>query len=196
MMTPQIMRRPTRRCQRWPRYLLGVVCMPLLVSTTVYAQKGMGDRIGVARQGLKPSPIELSGTIVSVETHPCAKTTGHAVVGTHLIVKGTDGQQYNLHLGPAYAVAALTESLQPGRAIGAVVFRTPQMPENQYVVSTLRLGTDKAIQLRDSSLRPFWSRQSHLQSSPNQGFPRRGWGYGGGRGCGRGRCGGFGRCMF
>jgi hypothetical protein len=180
--------RPATRSRRWPRYLLGAVCIPLLVSTMVHAQKGMGDPIGVARQGLKPSLVELSGTIVSVETHPCAKTTGRAVVGTHLIVKGADGQQYNLHLGPAYAVASLTESLQPGQAIEAVVFRTPQMPENQYVVSTLRLGAGKVVQLRDSSLRPSWSRQGRLQSSPNQGFPR----YGQGRGWG---CG-WGRCMF
>ncbi len=186
--------------------LLAVVCISPWVCSAAYAQKGMGDQVGVARQGLNPPMAQLSGRIVSIETHPCEKTTGPAPVGTHLIVEGTEGQRYNLHLGPASAVAPLITPLQPGKQIEAVAFRTSKMPENQYVVTTLRLEDGKVLAFRDSDLRPFWARRTGPEGGRNQGFA----GHGKGRGFGRQsrwqsarqggpRCGlrrGLGRCIF
>jgi hypothetical protein len=134
----------------------------------------MGDQIGVVRQGLKPPLTTLSGKVLSLETHPCEKTTGPAPAGTHLIIEGTDGKKYNLHLGPADAVASIAESLRPGRQIEAAVFRTSKMPEDQYVVSALRLDNNRILRLRDADLRPFWSRRSQLGQGWNQGFAGRG----------------------
>jgi len=161
--------------------LFAMVCISPWVCSAAYAQKGMGDQVGVARQGLKPPMTQLSGQIVSIETHPCEKTTGPALAGTHLIVEGTEGKQYNLHLGPANAVAPIVEPLQPGKQIQVVAFRTSQMPENQYVVTTLRLEDGKVLVLRDSDLRPFWSRWGGPGRGSNQGFAGRGQGRGFGR---------------
>jgi hypothetical protein len=172
------MRQQTSHLSPWSRLLLAVVCVWPLFSSTVYAQKGMGDQDGVARQGLRPSLTRLTGKILSVETHPCEKTTGPALAGTHLIVEGTDGKRYNLHLGPANAVASIVTPLQPGVPIEVTAFRTSKMPEDQYVVSTLLLENSKMVQLRDSDLRPFWSRRSDLPGGRNQGFAGRGPGRG------------------
>jgi hypothetical protein len=164
----------------WPGLLLTVVCAWPLLSSTAYAQKGMGDQDGVARQGVRPPLTRLTGKILSVETHPCEKTTGPALEGTHLIVESADGKRYNLHLGPANAVASIVKPLQPGVPIEVTAFRTSKMPEGQYVVSTLLLENARVVQLRDSDLRPFWSRRSGLGGGRNQGFA----GYGQGRGFG------------
>lgn len=160
----------------WPGLLLAAVCIWPLISSAAYAQKGMGDQTGVARQGLRPPLVQLSGKVLSVETHPCEKTTGHALMGAHLTVAGADGKQYNLHLGPAGAVAPITESLPPGSRVEVVAFRTSQMPENQYVATTLRLEAGNVLVLRDSNLRPFWSGQGGLGGGRNQEFT--GWGRG------------------
>lgn len=164
-----------------PKLLFAVVCISSWACSATFAQKGMGDQVGVARQGLKPPMTQLSGKIRSVETHPCEKTTGPALAGTHLIVEGTDGKQYNLHLGPANAVASIIEPLQPGKQIEVVAFRTSEMPEDQYVVTTLRLEDGKEIVLRDSDIRPFWSRRGGPGNRSNQGLA----GHGKGRGFGR-----------
>ncbi len=186
--------------------LFAVVCISPWACSAVYAQKGMGDQVGVARQGLKPPMAQLSGRIVSIETHPCEKTTGPALAGTHLIVEGIDDRQYNLHLGPANAVAPIIEPLQPGTKIEVVAFRTSKMPEDQYVVTTLRLEDGKVLAFRDSDLRPFWARRGGPGSGSNQGLT----GHGKGRGFGwqsqwqsaphggawRGSRRGSGRCIF
>lgn len=196
----------TRHISAWPKLLFAVVCISPWVCSAAYAQKGMGDQVGVVRRGLKPPMTQLSGKIVSIETHPCEKTTGPALAGTHLIVEGTDGKQYNLHLGPASAVAPIVEPLQPDKQIEVVAFRTSQMPANQYVATTLRLEGGKVLVLRDSDLRPFWSRRTGPGGGSNRGLSR----YGQGRGFGRQSrcqstphrgpwCGsrrGSGRCIF
>jgi len=182
------------------------VCAVLLASSGAYAQKGMGDQTGVARQHLELPIVQLAGKIVSVETHPCEKTTGPATEGTHLIIEGTDGKQYNLHLGPANVVAPIIEPLQPGKQIEVVAFRTSKMPEDQYVVTTLRLEDGKVLAFRDSDLRPFWAKRAGPGGGRSQGLA----GYGKRRGFGRQSrwqsaprrgpwCGsrlGSGRCIF
>jgi hypothetical protein len=160
--------------------LFAVACIPLLASQVVHAQKGMGDLIGVARKGLQPPRMNVSGKILSIETHRCEKATGRAVAGTHLIVEGTDGAQYNLHIGPADAVASITESLEPGGQIEAIAFRTSKLPENQYVAISLTLGNGTVAKLRDSNLRPFWAGRNRLSMAGNcrcRSY-QRGWGFG------------------
>ncbi len=195
----------TRHVSAWPKLLFAAVCISSWACSATLAQKGMGDQIGVVRQGLKPPLTQFSGKIVSIETHPCEKTTGPAPAGTHLIVEGTDGEQYNLHLGPANVVAPIIAPLQPGKQIKVVAFRTSRMPGNQYVATTLRLKDGRVLVLRDSDLRPFWSGQGGRGRGSYQGFAGRGPGRGFGRqsrwqstpnrGAGRGPRRGLGRCI-
>ena len=159
--------------------VVAIACF-LTPPQAAYAQKGMGDPTGMARQGLQPPLTKLAGKVLSIETHPCEKTTGRAVVGTHLILEAADGRQYNLHVGPADAVASIVESLEPRTPIEVVGFRTSKLPENQYVATRLTLADGTVVRLRDSSLRPFWAGQGRRAMGRNQGFagPRRGWGRG------------------
>jgi len=154
--------------KRWGLFF-AIACVLLTAASGVYAQKGMGDPAGVVRQGLRPTPRMLSGKLISTETHPCEKTTGPSPAGTHLIVTGDDGREYNLHLGPADAVAAIVDTLDPGAPIAARVFRTSNMAEHHYVVITLMPGGDRVITLRDANLRPFWSIQSRLEDDRGRG---------------------------
>ncbi|MBE0535261.1 MAG: hypothetical protein IH624_06280 [Phycisphaerae bacterium] len=176
MRTEQMPRRSTARMCGCKGLLFGAACLPLLFSAA-HAQKGMGDREGVVRQGLRPALATLSGKIVSVETHPCEKTTGPSPAGTHVIVAGVGGVEYNVHLGPAAAVEAIAEQLRAGSRIEAAAFRTVKLPNNHYVAVTLRLQDSKGVfHLRDANLRPFWSERSRLEARNKQKCGR-------GRGC-------------
>lgn len=148
------------RQERFPggwRVFAMVACV-ILAGSAAHAQKGVGDPIGVARQGLEPALTSVSGVVQSVQTHPCENTTGRAVAGTHIMLGGDDGQEYNLHLGPADAVSALAKRLKPGTRIDVVVFRTARMSENHYVVTTLT-HEGESVELRGAGLRPVWSQQ-------------------------------------
>lgn len=148
------------RQERFPRGwgVFAMVACVMLAGSVAHAQKGVGDPIGVVRQGLEPALTSLSGVVQSVQTHPCENTTGPAVAGTHIMLRGDDGQEYNLHLGPADAIAALAERLALGARIEVVAFRTARMSENHYVVTTLT-HEGEAVELRDARLRPAWSQQ-------------------------------------
>ena len=136
----------------------------VLIPTMTYAQKGMGDYEGVGRQQIKPTVVRLTGIVEKIETHPCEHTTGWAELGTHLIIKDTRNQKLNIHLGPTEEVADIVRRLSAGKKINVLGFRTEKMPANQYVAKTLILG-DQVIGLRDSMLRPYWSRNSLLAKS-------------------------------
>ena len=135
-----------------------------LIPTMTYAQKGMGDYEGVGRQQIKPPVVRLTGIVEEIKTHPCEHTTGRAELGTHLIIKDTRNQELNIHLGPTEDVADIVRRLSAGKKINVLGFRTEKMPANQYVAKTLILG-DQLIHLRDSMLRPYWSRNSLLAKS-------------------------------
>ena len=132
-----------------------------LIPAITYAQKGMGDYEGVGRQRVKPPVVSITGIVEKIETHPCENTTGRAELGTHLIIEGNRNQKLNIHLGPTEDVADIVRRISAGRKIKVLGFRTEKMPANQYVAKTLVLG-DQFIGLRDSMLRPFWSRNSLL----------------------------------
>jgi len=148
----------------------------------VFAQKGMGDPIGVARQSVKPEVTSLSGELTAVETHPCEKTTGHALAGTHILLKNSNGETLNVHLGPAEAdvVKGIVKQLVVGKDISAAAFRTDKMPKLNFVAVSLTFD-DKTVVLRDEGLRPVWAGEGP------RGWQQRGMrGRGHGRGWGRG----------
>ena len=130
-----------------------------LCSIPAYAQKGMGDYTGIAREPLKPPVIRLSGTVHEIRTHPCEHTTGKAEIGTHLILKNSRNQQLNIHIGPATAVADIVKKLPVGKKIEILGFRTEKMPSDHYVAKQVIIGS-QAIDLRDAALRPFWAGSS------------------------------------
>lgn len=159
----------------------------------VYAQRGVGDPQGVAQQAVRPEVVTLEGTVVEVQTGPCENTTGHAWIGTHVVLKTADGQQLNVHLGPAGAgqVAFLADALTAGLPVKVRAFRTAQLKEGHYVAQAVTYGDDRTVQLRDDNLRPAWAggRGGGGGLGPGAG----GWGMGPGAGMGRGRgAGGWG----
>ena len=133
------------------------VCLSILISTaTSHGQLGMGDRKGIVQQGLKPRLVRLSGTLQQIQTHPCESTTGTADLGTHLILDDKDGQELNIHLGPAIEVSEIVKRLTLRARVDLIGFRTDKMLSNHYVAKTLILP-NHIIPLRDSDLRPYWS---------------------------------------
>ncbi len=167
-----------------------------VVASCAYAQRGMGDPVGVASQAVRPEVVALSGEVLKVNTEPCKMTTGPAYLGTHFLLKTPKGEELNVHLGPADRVSYVTEQLPLGENVTVNAFRTAKMPENHYVAQSVTFdGT--TIQLRDENLRPLWARNNtalrgrgESQWVPGRG-QRRDWGRGPGRGWGRGP--GYGR---
>ena len=137
--------------------VLATALIVLIWATVAPAQRGMGDSRGIAQQSLKPSLVRISGRLEEIKTHPCESTTGQAELGTHLILKDKSGQELNIHLGPAPAVSEVVKQLTVGKSLDLLGFRTDKMPPNHYAATTLILA-DRVIQLRDSDLRPYWSR--------------------------------------
>ena len=158
----------------------------------------MGEPAGVARQAVKPEVVSLSGKVLTVKTEPCKMTTGRAYIGTHFLLETPEGEELNIHLGPAAAVDYVTDQLPVGENVTVDAFCTAKMPENHYVAQSLTFN-NTSIRLRDVSLRPFWARGNAVpprrgepQWGPGRG-PGRGWGSGRGYGPGWGRGSGGGR---
>ena len=137
--------------------MLATALIVLIWATVTPGQQGMGDSKGVAQQRLKPSLVRISGRLEQIKTHPCDNTTGQAELGTHLILKDKSGQELNIHLGPAPAMSKIVDQLAVGKSLDLLGFRTDKMPSNHYAATTLILA-NRVIQLRDSDLRPCWSR--------------------------------------
>ncbi len=150
--------------QRCEGILASAVLVAMLFSTTGYAQKGMGDHEGMARKAVKPPIVRISGILQEIRTHPCERTTGRALIGTHLILKDSQNREFNIHLGPTVEVADIVKRLSVGKEIEILVFRTEKMPADHRVATTLILG-GRTIQLRDSMLRPSWSRSGRYAES-------------------------------
>lgn len=142
------------------RKLLSVlVGIGLLASVApTFAQRGTGEDIGVARQGLAPEFTKVQGALEKIETGPCKRTTGYAYIGTHLFIRTTEGQVANVHVGSAEAVKPLVAKLTVGEAIEVDAFRTDRLSEGHYVAQTLRTDTEEFL-VRREDLRPFWARQ-------------------------------------
>ena len=137
--------------------MLATALIALIWATVAPGQRGMGDSRGVAQQRLKPSLVRISGRLEEIKTHPCESTTGEAELGTHLILKDKYGKELNIHLGPAPELSEVVKQLTVGKSLDLLGFRTDKMPSNHYAATTLILA-NRTIQLRDSNLRPYWSR--------------------------------------
>lgn len=162
--------------------LLAGVLTPL-----AYAQRGVGDSAGVAQQSTKPELVTLSGEVVAVETKPCEKTTGHGVVGAHILLKTEKGDTLNVHLGWADAVEEIAKQVTVGKKLTVTAFRTDKMPEGQYVAQSVTFD-GKTVQLRDENLRPVWAGGGPRGLQQPMGSGRgMGRGFGRGRGAGRWR---------
>lgn len=92
-------------------FLTVVALLAGATEQSAYAQKGVGDQAGVARQIPKPSLETLTGTILAVETQPCEMTTGQGRIGSHVLLKTEEGEKLNIHLGWADAVAETAKQL-------------------------------------------------------------------------------------
>jgi hypothetical protein len=128
------------------------------------AQRGMGDASGVVRQGLKPASVTLQGTVARVIIGPCEKGTGQSDIGTHIILRTEQGQEQNIHLGPAHLVQGVTDLVSDGGAVTVHAFRTEKMPQGHYNAITVVLDT-QTIHLRDRNLRPVWAGQTPLNAN-------------------------------
>ena len=141
------------------------ILIMLIWTATAPGQLGMGDRKGIVQQGLKPRLVRLSGTLQQIQTHPCESTTGKAELGTHLIIEDKDGQELNIHLGPASKVSEIAKRLTLRTRVDLLGFRTDKMPSNHYVAKTLILP-NHIIPLRESDLRPYWSANRLSEKPP------------------------------
>jgi len=178
------------KAMRW--LIVSGVMLAWSVPAQSYAQRGMGDNSGVAREAVKPVVVSIQGTVREVVTEPCAQTTGRSYLGTHVVL-ATDNAEVNIHLGPAAAVESIAEQLKVDAPIEVAGFRTEKMPENHYVAQVIVIG-DQTLRLRDENLRPVWAGAGRPWSDgPATGQPGNygrgpGWGRGqGGRGAGYGR---------
>jgi len=185
---------------RW--LVVGGVVLAWSVPAQSYAQRGMGDNSGVARDAVKPVVVSIQGKVRKVVTEPCAQTTGRSYLGTHVVLD-TDNAEVNIHLGPAAAVESIAEQLNVDASIEVAGFRTEKMPENHYVAQVIVIG-DQTLRLRDEDLRPVWAGAGRSRgdgpAASQRGNSGRGpgWGRGkGGRGAGSGRGmgAGYGRGM-
>ncbi len=159
---------------------LSFVAVALLAigADPAYAQRGRGDDIGLARQGVRPEIETITGTVSDLLIQPCEMTTGRSIVGAHVILTTPDRGELNVHLGPATDLSDLVADVQKGDAVVAEVFRTEKLPAGQVIAKTLDLDGQQYV-LRDDTLRPVWAGQ--------------GAGRGTGRGMGRGLRGPGGR---
>ena len=146
-----------------------------LAATVAFAQRGVGDPEGVARQAVRPEVVSLAGKVVKVETGPCQMTTGRSPLGTHFLLQTAEGKTLNIHLGPAAAVEFVAKDLSRDKPVKVEAFRTEQMKEGHYVACKLMYG-EQTVTLRDETLQPVWA------MGRGQGGGR-GW-YGGGLGRG------------
>jgi len=140
--------------------LLAAVLVLPIWAAVARGQRGMGDTSGVSQQNLKPALVRISGRLQEIKTHPCDNTTGLAELGTHLILRDRNGNELNIHLGPAPVLSEIVKQLTVGKSLDLLGFRTNKMPSNHYAATRLILD-DRIVHLRDSDLRPYWS-QSRL----------------------------------
>lgn len=148
-------------CTKLSGILAGLL---LLLNTSVYAQKGLGDSTGIAR-GLEQPEIELvEGTLDHIKTGPCEHATGYAYIGTHLFIKSDENNQLlNVHLGAAFAVESFVNGLEIGENITIQGFRTDNLKPLEFIAKEVT-ANGHTLQLRDENLRPFWA--------GDQNFPR------------------------
>lgn len=149
--------------KKMPLTVVAVVFALGVLLSSAFAQRGVGDPDGVARQPAKPKVISLSGRVLEVKTESCQMTTGRSQLGTHLMMEASDGKTLNIHLGPADAVKSLAEELARGTDVKVEAFRTEKTEKGQYIARSLTIG-DRTTELRDQVLRPIWAGQGVIKT--------------------------------
>jgi len=160
----------------FPIFIMIIAPFLLFINTAI-AQKGLGEDAGIVRQGLTLSVISISGKLLEIKSGPCEKTTGKANIGTHLILLGSEGQKFNIHLGPEKAVDHVIDQLSIKQMLSLDVFQTEEMPANAYIAKSLAIN-GKVIHLRDKNLRPSWAypRGSRRGAGKGMGQGNGNWG--------------------
>ena len=143
-----------KRMMNCAAYALAIACW--MAPHTAWAQRGVGDTVGVAQRMVKPDVVALAGELTEITTGPCENTTGRSPLGTHLVIKTKNGDTLNVHLGPAVHVESLVADLSIGDQVDIEGFRTDAMKDGHYVARTVSYG-DRTEQLRDEFLRPVWA---------------------------------------
>lgn len=157
----------------------------LVPAVAVHAQRGVGQGSGIAAGVEVPAIVSFTGRVVEVKTEPCQATTGRASVGTHFLLKKSDGEVLNIHLGPASEVAEIAEELTANRKITATCFRTAKMAAGDYVAKSVTVG-DRTLELRDQGLRPTWAGVVSAKAGQSSDGVTSSWRRRGGRGSRRG----------
>ena len=165
-------------------FMLGLVFAWGWTTSAAYAQKGVGDPTGVARQAIRPEIVTLTGKLMEIKTGACESGTGRSPVGTHVLLRTPSGDQLNVHLGPAAVVAETVAKFSARQKLTIRAFRTEKLEENHYVATSVTFGKT-TVRLRDDTLQPVWAGGN----SGSRGFGA-GWG-GGGRGRGPGYGAGY-----
>ena len=137
---------------------LVLTTITLIAVSSAYGQRGRGETEGLARQGLQPEMVEITGTLDRAETGPCPRTTGRAYIGTHLFIKQDDGTMINLHVGSADAVKPFVDKLEVGQPIQATGFRTERLEKSHYVAKDIT-ADGETLNVRADDLSPFWAQQ-------------------------------------
>ncbi|MFP2995105.1 hypothetical protein ABN763_04310 [Spongiivirga sp. MCCC 1A20706] len=128
----------------------------LVLSTTiVFAQKSVGEKQGMCKQGTNPEIIELKGVVTELKKGPCEYTTGRSLSGTHLFLTTADNKTLNIHLGPTSEVSKFVTDIK-GKNIVVKGFRTEMLPEEHYIAKQLVID-DQVTILRNEKLKPFWA---------------------------------------
>ncbi len=143
----------------WIALALG---LSLVVIPLSWGQKGVGEPVGLARQGATPEIVTLRGQLERVETGPCRQTRGQAYIGTHLFLRTDNGDEINLHIGSAEAVADFVAQLEEGQTLSVEAFRTDLHPAGHYVAKIIRTDSEEWV-IRDEDLSPFWASQRRGQ---------------------------------
>jgi len=133
-----------------------MVALVAVLIPSAMAQKGKGDRTGVARAADRREVTTVSGELLRIKDGECSKTTGRSPTGIHLFLENQKDEEVNLHLGPTEAVSQMVEGLETGDSVTARAFTTDKMEENEHVAVRFRTENEQFI-LRDETLRPVWA---------------------------------------
>lgn len=154
--------------------MIGImIVVSALTASIASGQKGMGEEIGLARQGAQPEIVTLQGNLERIETGPCRHTVGRAYIGTHLFLRMDDGKLINLHIGSAEAVASFVDTLDEGQRLDVDAFRTDRHEENHYVAKILRTD-EREWTVRNEDLSPFWAGQRQQRRGQPEWYRHRG----------------------
>ena len=161
--------------------------LAVLIPCEAFAQRGVGQTVGVARQGTPRTLESVTGTVSEIKIGPCEATTGRSLTGMHVLLTADDGTTYNVHLGPLQSVRDLLGDVEVGDTLAVDGFRTARLDDDALVASSVTRD-GQTVALRQASLQPQWA----ASASRGQGQGR-GMGQGQGRGKGRGQGQGQGR---